>query len=48
VIVRTFNEAPDVSGAVVQRKITPGDRGAIDITFVWRQFDLADLPAMQA
>jgi putative SOS response-associated peptidase YedK len=44
VIVKTFNEAPDVSGPTVQHTITPGDRGAIGIAFVWRQFDLADLP----
>jgi putative SOS response-associated peptidase YedK len=44
VIVRTFNEAPDVPGPAVQHTITPGDRGAIGIAFIWRQFDLADLP----
>jgi len=44
VIVRTFNEAPDVSGPTVQHTITPGDSGAIGIAFIWRQFDLADLP----
>ena len=44
VIVKTFNEAPDVPGKTVQHTITPGDSGAIGIAFVWRQFDLADLP----
>jgi putative SOS response-associated peptidase YedK len=44
VIVKTFNEAPDVPGKVVQHTITPGERGAIGIALVWRQFDLADLP----
>lgn len=46
VIVRTFNEAPDVPGPTVQHTITPGDIGAIGIAFIWRQFDLADLPGM--
>lgn len=44
VIVRTFNEAPDIPGPTAQHTITPGERGAIGITFVWRAFDLADLP----
>ncbi len=44
VIVRTFNEAPDVPGPTVQHTVTPGDSGAIGIAFIWRQFDLADLP----
>jgi putative SOS response-associated peptidase YedK len=46
VIVRTFNEAPDVPGPTVQHTITPGNEGAIGIAFLWRQFDLADLPGM--
>jgi putative SOS response-associated peptidase YedK len=46
VIVKTFNEAPDVPGKSDQHTITPGDSGAIGIAFVWRQFDLADLPGM--
>jgi putative SOS response-associated peptidase YedK len=44
VIVRTFNEAPDVPGPTVQHTITPGDLGAIGIAFVWKRFDLRDLP----
>lgn len=44
VIVRTFNEAPDVPGPTIQHTITPGDAGAVGIAFLWRQFDLADLP----
>jgi hypothetical protein len=44
VIVRTFNEAPDVPGPTVQHTISPGDRGAVGIAFLWRQFDLAALP----
>jgi putative SOS response-associated peptidase YedK len=45
VIVKTFNEAPDVPGPTVQHVITPGDRGAVGIAFVWHQFDPADLMA---
>lgn len=49
VIVRTFNEAPDIPGPTIQHTITPGERGAIGIAFLWRSFDLADLPGtMQA
>lgn len=44
VLVRTFNEAPDLSGPVAQHVITPGDQGAIGIAFVWRKFDLSELP----
>jgi putative SOS response-associated peptidase YedK len=44
VIVRTFNEAPDIPGKSEQHTITPGDRGAIGIAFVWKTFELAELP----
>jgi putative SOS response-associated peptidase YedK len=44
VIVRTFNEAPDIPGPSIQHTITPGELGALGIAFVWRQFDLKDLP----
>ncbi|MBN9546948.1 MAG: SOS response-associated peptidase family protein [Alphaproteobacteria bacterium] len=44
VIVRTFNEAPDVQGPTVQHTITPGELGAIGIAFLWQRFDLKDLP----
>lgn len=46
VIVKTFNEAPDLPGKTEQHTITPGDRGAIGIAFVWKQFELTDLPGM--
>jgi putative SOS response-associated peptidase YedK len=39
-LVETFNEAPD-SGA--QHVVTPV--GAIGIAFVWRRFEIADVPA---
>ena len=44
VIVRTFNEAPDIPGPSLQHTITPGEVGALGIAFLWNQFDFADLP----
>jgi putative SOS response-associated peptidase YedK len=44
VIVRTFNEAPDILGPTVQHTITPGILGSIGIAFLWQRFDLSDLP----
>jgi putative SOS response-associated peptidase YedK len=43
VLVKTFNEAPDVDGPTVQHTITPGDEPAIGIAFVWRRFQIADM-----
>jgi putative SOS response-associated peptidase YedK len=45
VLVKTFNEAPDVPGPTVQHTITPGDEEAIGIAFLWRRFAFPDLPA---
>ena len=36
VLVRTFNEAPDVPGPTVQHTITPGDAGVIGIAMIWK------------
>jgi putative SOS response-associated peptidase YedK len=44
VIVRTFNEAPDIPGPSIQHTNTPGDQGAVGIAFIWDRFDLAALP----
>jgi len=44
VIMRTFNEAPDVPGKTEQHTITPGDQGAIGVAFVWKTFELSELP----
>ena len=44
VLVKTFNEAPDVDGPALQHTITPSAEPAIGIAFLWRRFDLADLP----
>jgi putative SOS response-associated peptidase YedK len=44
VIVRTFNEAPDLPGKTEQHVVVPGDRGAVGIAFVWKNFELPMLP----
>ncbi len=36
VLMRTFNEAPDVEGPTVQHTITPGDDGMLAAAFLWR------------
>jgi putative SOS response-associated peptidase YedK len=38
VLVKTFNEAPDIQGPTQQHTITP-DAEAIGIAFIWRQFE---------
>jgi putative SOS response-associated peptidase YedK len=40
VLMKTFNEAPDVEGPTVQHTITPGDEKALAAAFVWRSFDI--------
>jgi len=45
VLVKTFNEAPDLPGKSEQHTITPGDLSAIGIAFLWRRFEIAELPA---
>jgi len=45
VVMRTFNEAPNVPGPTIQHTITPGDLGAIGIAFIWRQFDVPEIAA---
>ncbi|HWY60514.1 MAG TPA: SOS response-associated peptidase family protein [Rhizomicrobium sp.] len=44
VIVKTFNEAPDVPGKAEQHTITPGDRTAMGFAFVWKSFEIEGLP----
>jgi len=44
VLVKTFNEAPDVEGPTVQHTITPGDEPAIGLAFIWRRFDIEGVP----
>lgn len=45
VLVKTFNEAPDMEGPTLQHTITPGEEPAIGIAFVWRRFQSPDQPA---
>jgi putative SOS response-associated peptidase YedK len=44
VLMRTFNEAPDVEGPTIQHRITPGDGGMLAAAFVWRRFEIPDQP----
>jgi len=48
VLVKTFNEAPDIDGPTIQHTITPGDEAAIGIAFVWRRFQVEGLPPLFA
>ena len=40
VLMKTFNEAPDIEGPTIQHTITPGDEKALAAAFVWRSFDV--------
>jgi len=44
VLMKTFNEAPDVEGPTLQHVITPGDEKALAAAFVWRRFETPDIP----
>jgi putative SOS response-associated peptidase YedK len=44
VLMRTFNEAPNVEGPAVQHTVTPGDGGMLAAAFLWRRFDVPDQP----
>lgn len=44
VLMKTFNEAPDIEGPTIQHIITPGDETAISAAFVWRRFELPHNP----
>ena len=47
VLMRSFNEAPDIEGPTIQHRITPGDGQALAAAFVWRSFDVgAALPLL--
>lgn len=45
VVMRTFNEGEEVGSKTVQWTIDPGDGIARGVAFVWRGFDVEDLPA---
>ena len=44
VLMKTFNEAPDIEGPTIQHTITPGDDKALAAAFIWRRFELPDIP----
>lgn len=44
VLMKTFNEAPDVEGPTIQHTITPGDEPALAAAFVWRRFEVPGVP----
>lgn len=44
VLMKSFNEAPDVEGPTIQHVITPGDEPVLAAAFVWRRYDIAGLP----
>lgn len=44
VLMKTFNEAPDIEGPTIQHTITPGDEPAVSAAFVWRKFDIPGVP----
>jgi len=45
VLMKTFNEAPDIEGPTIQHVITPGDEPALAAAFVWRRFEIEGQPA---
>ncbi|HKU64502.1 MAG TPA: SOS response-associated peptidase family protein [Rhizomicrobium sp.] len=44
VLMKTFNEAPDVKGPTLQHVITPGDEPVLAAAFVWRRYDIPGRP----
>ena len=44
VLMKTFNEAPDIEGPTIQHTITPGDEDALAAAFIWRRFDVPGVP----
>ena len=38
VLVRNFNEAPDLPGPSIQHVITPGEGAILSLAFLWRRF----------
>jgi putative SOS response-associated peptidase YedK len=43
VVMRTFNEAPDIPGPTIQHTITPGELSYVGIAFLWHQFDVLEI-----
>jgi putative SOS response-associated peptidase YedK len=44
VLMKSFNEAPDVKGPTVQHIVTPGDEPVLAAAFVWRRYDIPSRP----
>ncbi len=44
VLMKNFNEAPDVPGPTVQHTITPAAGEILAAAFVWRKFEIAGAP----
>jgi putative SOS response-associated peptidase YedK len=44
VLMKNFNEAPDVPGPTIQHVITPGEEPALAAASVWRRYDIAGTP----
>ena len=44
VLMRSFNEAPDVEGPTVQHRITPDEDCVLAAAFLWRRFDMEGQP----
>lgn len=44
VLMKSFNEAPDVEGPVIQHRITPEEGSVLAAAFLWRRFDIPDQP----
>jgi len=44
VLMRTFNEAPDIEGPTIQHTITPGNEEALAAAFIWRRFEVPGVP----
>src|SRR5215469_3008933 len=44
VLMRSFNEAPDVEGPTVQHRITPDEGCVLAAAFLWRRFEIEGQP----
>ena len=44
VLMKSFNEAPDVAGPTVQHRITPEEGSVLAAAFLWRRFEIPGQP----
>jgi putative SOS response-associated peptidase YedK len=42
-LMKDFNEAPDVEGPTIQHVVTPGTEAMLAAAFVWRRYDISGL-----